>query len=138
MTNFLERDRGFKAPVHIKRRDNYGTPTMAYVTVYIMEYIKKNHLMVLEFYLRKFVADDVLAKLLKCSTNEIISHYQLHKALLNYHFFKLPKVDLFKSYKKTYVENIRLTLEIRFNEIYWAPTGKGAQELFQKYSVTKF
>jgi hypothetical protein len=42
----------------------------------------------------------------------------------------------FKKTKKRYINTLRLSLEIRFNEIYWAPTGQGALELFEKYQMT--
>jgi hypothetical protein len=43
---------------------------------------------------------------------------------------------IFNKYKRNYLEPIRLQLEIKFNEVYYAPTGKGALELFEKYRNT--
>jgi len=40
----------------------------------------------------------------------------------------------FTSNKAKYVDEKRLAIEVRFNEIYYAPNGKGALELFEKYS----
>jgi len=53
----------------------------------------------------------------------------------DYNFIRVPVVSrlIFNKYKRIYSENIRLQLEIKFNEVYYAPSGKGALELFEKY-----
>jgi Leucine-rich repeat (LRR) protein len=52
-----------------------------------------------------------------------------------YNFLRVPPLYRlkFNKYKKIYIETIRIDIEIRFNEVYWAPGGKGALELFEKY-----
>jgi Leucine-rich repeat (LRR) protein len=54
-----------------------------------------------------------------------------------YNFLQVPVLSrlIFNKYKRSYSENIRLQLEIKFNEVYYAPTGKGALELFKKYEI---
>jgi len=55
-----------------------------------------------------------------------------------YNFLSVPTLSrlVFNKYKRNYLEPIRLQLEIKFNEVYYAPTGKGALELFEKYRKT--
>ena len=52
-----------------------------------------------------------------------------------YNFLRVPTKSrtIFNQYKKGYIEPIRLDMEIKFNEVYWAPGGQGALELFEKY-----
>jgi Leucine-rich repeat (LRR) protein len=56
-----------------------------------------------------------------------------------YNFLRVPALSRlkFNNYKRSYSENIRLQLEIKFNEVYYAPTGIGALELFEKYKLTE-
>jgi len=55
----------------------------------------------------------------------------------DYNFIRVPVVFRlkFNNLKRIYSENIRLQLEIKFNEVYYAPSGKGALELFEKYKI---
>ncbi len=52
-----------------------------------------------------------------------------------YNFLRVPTKNklLFKRYKKSYHQEILLQQEIKFNEVYWAPDGPGAHQLFEKY-----
>ena len=60
------------------------------------------------------------------------------KYINEYNFIRVPTLSrlLFNKYKRNnYSEKIRLELEIKFNEVYYAPTGQGALELFEKYTL---
>jgi hypothetical protein len=60
------------------------------------------------------------------------------KRLVNkYNFLRVPTKSrmIFNQYKKGYLESVHFNMEIKFNEVYWAPGGKGALELFQKYKL---
>jgi len=58
-----------------------------------------------------------------------------------YNFIRVPAISRlkFNNLKRIYSENMRLQLEMRleleFNEVYYAPSGKGALELFEKYKI---
>jgi len=60
---------------------------------------------------------------------------KFNRYIKEYNFLRVPTLSrlLFNKYKRSYSENIRLHLELKFNEVYYAPTGKGALELFEKY-----
>ena len=57
----------------------------------------------------------------------------------DYNFLRVPTKSriIFNQYKKGYIESVRLDMEIKFNEVYWAPGGQGALELFKKYTNEK-
>ena len=52
-------------------------------------------------------------------------------------FLRVPTKSriIFLQYKKGYLESVRFNMEIKFNEVYWAPGGQGALELFEKYKL---
>ena len=54
-------------------------------------------------------------------------------------FLRVPTKSriIFLQYKKGYLESVRFNMEIKFNEVYWAPGGQGALELFEKYTNEK-
>jgi hypothetical protein len=113
-----------KSTIFICYRDEEGTLYTENYLIFIMISLLAHTLSISTGHTDEYysIRDDLVAKA------TVHGIYDKRRDLASF----VPKI-IFKVIKKKYLDSVRLTLEIKFNEIYYAPDGEGAKKLFEKY-----